>query len=153
MRMRIRGISVLEIIIVVAIIAILSVLGVQGLLSFARSQALQKDVDTIIATLIEARGKTLASVERDQYGVHFGSPKVILFKGGSYVVGAASNREAPLSSRTTMTASLAGGGSNVVFQRLSGKTSQNGTIVVSVPGTTLQKTIIIHETGIAEVQQ
>jgi len=45
---------------------------------------------------------------------------------------------------------LAGGGSDVIFNRLTGETSQNGVITLSSPSTAQIKTVTVYKTGVVE---
>ena len=85
--------------------------------------------------------------------MHIGSTKITLFTGSVYSVGASTNQDFNLNSRDSIiTISLTGGGSDVVFVRLSGETSQNGTITLSSSALSQTKTITVYKTGVVESQ-
>lgn len=146
-----RGFSAGELIVVVAVMALISVIIMSGFVSFRKNQALVMDTDTVVEVLRQARNQTLSSKDSSVYGVHFASTKITLFTGSTYSSGSGSNQDFILSSTDTiLTINLAGGGSDVVFQRLSGETAQNGTVVVSSSGINQNKTVTIYKTGLVE---
>ena len=116
-----KGFTILEILISLSVLAIIAVIILTTFVSFRKSQALVLDTDTVVAVLRQARNQTIASKNSSAYGVHFASSKVTLFTGSTYSSGSSSNQDFILNSTdSVLTISLAGGGSDVVFQRLSG---------------------------------
>ncbi len=146
-----QGFSIIEILIVLGIMAILTGITFSVFSSVKKAQALEKDRDSIIEVLRQARSQTLSSKNASQYGVHITSSQITLFTGTSYSVGNSSNQDFILQgSDTIVTISLTGGGSDVVFNRLTGETNQNGTITISSPSTSQTKTVTIYKTGLVE---
>jgi prepilin-type N-terminal cleavage/methylation domain-containing protein len=140
------GITLIEIIVVVSIIALLIVVVALPLITFRKTQALENATNTTIAILNEARTRTLAAVGGTSYGVRIESTQVILFTGTSYSSGSSTNEITPLDSPATASASLSGGGSEIKFDRLSGTTSQSGTITLSISGGS-SHTVTVSATG------
>ncbi len=141
------GFSLLEIVLVVSIIALLAAIVGLPFSKFRQAQALQNSANALVSILGEARTKTLAALDNTSYGVHIQSDQAILFTGTTYSPSASTNMtllfEEPV---TAQTISLAGGGSEVKFDRLKGTTDQHGTIVIALPnGQT--RTITISATG------
>lgn len=147
------GFSAAELLVVLSIITVLSLVIITSFVTFRKNQALVFDTDTVVGVLRQARNQTLSSKNSTNYGVHFTAPKVTIFTGSTYNSNAADNQDFVLSSTDTiLTISLNGGGSDVVFSRLSGETSQYGTVVVSSPGVSETKTVTIYKTGLVESQ-
>ncbi len=120
---------------------------------FNKSEALDKDTDAVVESLEEARSLTLSSQAASQYGVHFGTQKITIFTGTTYSSTSPSNKDISLATTDTiLTISLTGGGSDVVFKRLTGETTQNGTVVISSPTTSKTRTVTIYKTGVIESQ-
>lgn len=144
-----RGSFVVQTIVVLAIIGVL--VGVFTL-SFGpsrRDQLMKTTTDDVVALLNEARSRTLSSENSMQYGVHIQSDKAVMFSGTTYTAGLSTNRTVTFGSGATAgSISLADGGTDVIFNRLNGTTSQYGTIVISVSGMSQTKTITIVKTGI-----
>ncbi|MCH7529563.1 type II secretion system protein [Patescibacteria group bacterium] len=148
-----RGFTLIEILVVITILVTLSAVSVTVFSKFSTSRALTGSVQTVLSILDDARTLTLASKDGYQYGVHFETTKVVLFKGTVYSSSDSDNDITVL--QTTVEISnitLTGSGSDVVFSRLTGKTAQNGTVRLSlVSDSTSSSTINIQTTGIAEV--
>ena len=148
---RAQGFTLIEILISLAVVAIIVVVGVAALSNMNRSEALVFEADKIVSLLGAARADTLAAKTGAQYGVHFEERKAVLFQGAAYNASAPNNRTQELHREVKIRAmALSGGGSEVIFQKLTGKTAQSGTVtlaLISDAGTT--KVVTIAGTGIA----
>ena len=145
------GLSIVEFLVILSIIFLLSALVLNTFIDLRKYQSLKKDTEIIVEVLNQARSQTISSLGSTQYGVHMASSKVTLFSGSSYDPASTTNKDYPLSSTDTiLTITLAGGGSDVIFQRLSGETLQDGTIVISSPTTSKTESVTIYKTGIVE---
>lgn len=147
-----KGFTLTEILIVVAILAVIVTIVASAFSKFNNNQSLSGALGEVTSTLNEARANTLASFDNESYGVHFQTDKVVLFKGSSYSSSDPDNEDIIISSKISISnISLIGGGSDVVFKRLSGKTDQNGTITLSlISDPTKTKTITIQGSGVIE---
>ncbi len=148
-----KGISILELLIVLAILAIIVSFIILNLTKFRNEQALQNTTSDIISLVNEARTKTISSIDSTTYGVHFETSRAVLFAGSSFTEPNSSNKQVDINSAVSIPSSgginLNGGGSDVVFTRISGDTTNYGTIIVRlVSDATRQKTITINKTGI-----
>lgn len=148
------GFGIIEILAVVAIISILAVISYTAFFDANRAQALEKDRDKVSAMLEYARSLTLSSSGGQQFGVHIESDKVILFPGSVYSAGNPSNKIELLHPLVTIaSSSISGGGSDIVFERLTGKTSDYGTIGVSLRSDSNEFYVItVSATGLIEVE-
>lgn len=148
-----KGFTLIELLMVMGVMGVIGAIVFTSFLKLRDTQALSKDTETIVAVLREARNQTLSSKNASVYGVHFSATSTVFFVGSTYSAGAATNKTYPLNSGDNiLTISLAGGGSDVVFQRLSGETSQNGTVVISSSKLSYTKSVVIYKTGVTEVQ-
>ncbi len=127
------------------------VVGVNSFSPLNRGEALQLEADKIVSLLGKARAETLAAKGGAQYGIHFEERKIVLFAGATYSASDAGNRLQALHSDAKISAvSLSGGGSDIIFQKLTGKTAQRGTITLAlVSDASRTKVITITATGIA----
>jgi len=150
--MKNKGISLLEIIIAMAILAIILMVVIPSLSRFKSQQNLKNATEDIISLLDKARSQTLSSKNSSNYGVHFEPAKVVLFTGGTYSSLAADNKEITFPNSIEVLSggiSLNGSGVDVVFNRLTGETSQYGTIAIQLlSDATKQKIITINKNGI-----
>jgi Tfp pilus assembly protein PilW len=144
------GLTLLEILISVAVLVLIVSVITSIFLSFDKHQALERDVSKVISTLEKAKALTLFSREASQYGVHIEASQITLFKGSTYQVGASDNRLTGLHSKVSISGyTLNGGGDDIVFDRLTGETSQDGTItLMSKIDSSQTKTITIEKTGL-----
>jgi len=141
-----RGITLLEVMIVIVIIGIIVAVVLPQFSDIKKSQLLKNTGEDVVSTLNKARSQTLGSLDSSQYGVHFQSDKLILFKGTAFSDGNASNEVINVVSPVTLSdISLTGGSSNIYFSRLNGMPSVFGTITIS--NGTSSKIITISATG------
>ena len=148
-----RGFTFLEIIIFLSIAVFLMVIIAVSFSSFHNNQELNTIVQKTTILINLARSKTLSSEGFSQYGVHFETSRVVLFRG---VIFEESNSD---NSVTTMpplieisNINLNGGGNNLIFQKLTGKTENYGTITLRIKSDTSKTKIIdIKTTGIVNV--
>ncbi|MDD4989394.1 MAG: prepilin-type N-terminal cleavage/methylation domain-containing protein [Candidatus Pacebacteria bacterium] len=149
-----KGFSILEFLVVIAIFAIIASLTFTSFASLRQSKNLDTEALSLLSLLEKARADTLGSQGASQYGVHFETTKAVLFIGAAYVSGNSSNITMTINPLMQISSiSLTGGGSDIVFDRLSGKTAQSGTIILSLISTpTSLKTITIGTTGLAQTQ-
>lgn len=143
------GFTFIELLISIAIVAIITIAIIGPFASLRNAQAIKNTTESVVALINQARVKTLSSENLLQYGVHFQSDKAILFSGTSFGGGTQVSEIAVSDNNSTLTnISLAGGGSDVVFTRLTGATNNYGTLKVThVNASVPQKTITITKTG------
>ncbi len=148
-----KAFTLIEMMIVVAIIIIISAVVITNLSSLRKQQSLKNTTEDIVTLLNEARLKTISSQNSTNYSVHFETNKAVLFTGRIYNQSDITNEQMLFDSYVEIHSpsgiNLNGGGSNVAFERISGETSQNGTIVVSlISDASKQKMITISQTGL-----
>lgn len=143
------GWSLVELIVVIAIFGILAVAAFVSFGGFRNAKTLETTVDEAVSLLNEARSKTLSSEDDSQYGVRFENFKMTLFKGDGYSSSSPSNKITAISPLVEISSvSLSGGGSDVVFQKINGKTGNFGSLIFRVKSDTSQfKTLNISSTG------
>ncbi|MBI3633948.1 MAG: type II secretion system protein [Candidatus Vogelbacteria bacterium] len=147
-----KGFTLVEIIIVVGILLTLATITITALSKFSQFTALSKDTEKIVSLLNRARSDTISSKNDVRYGVHFESTKAVLFAGDSYVSNTMTNEVVTvLPTATIRSVTLNGGGSNVLFDRLTGATSESGNIIISLLGSGANsRQITISSNGVAQ---
>jgi prepilin-type N-terminal cleavage/methylation domain-containing protein len=150
-----KGISLIEILIAVSIIAIISAIAVPNLSKFHNQQALQNTTEDVVSLLNEARNNTISSKNSNTYGVHLETDRAILFTGTTFNSNDSSNVPVIFDTATIIPAtggiSLNGGGSDIVFNRITGDTANYGTIIIElISDNTQQKIINISKIGIID---
>ena len=146
-----KGFTLLEMLLALGIIAIIAVVSITSLSRVNTEKAIAVDADKALSLLARARSMTLSAKDGFVHGVHFEERTLVLFKGESYDAGAPGSEAFPLHDEVKISAVvLAGGGSDVVFKKLTGATTQNGTVTLaSIRDGTKTKVITIEATGIA----
>lgn len=143
-----RGIGFLEILISLAIVGIVITIVFVSFASLSESNELIEAHSAITGLLRDARAKTLSSQSNTTYGVHFEETKAVLFKGGSYNASLPSNETYLLPKRTKISSISLGGGADTVFERLTGRASPSGEVVVAARrNLSKNKTVFILQTG------
>jgi len=150
--MKNTGFTLVEVLVVIAILIIISALTFASFFNLDDRQALDVSVKQIDSFLEEARSLTLASKDASQYGVHFDTESITRFRGSVYSETDPDNVVSNLHNKIQISdVSLSGGGNEVIFDRLTGNTSQSGTITISLKSDPTQTRIItIEATGIVQ---
>ena len=153
-RARQQGFTLIEVMITLAIATILCVTTLSSLLHVNAADALRTEKEKILSLIVDGRSRTISARNASVYGIHFEERKVVLFKGTSYNAGAAGNEVQSLHDAVKVSAiTLSGGGSEVLFKKLSGGTTQIGTIrLSSISDANASTTITISGTGTAYSQ-
>ncbi|OGI82090.1 hypothetical protein A3G53_00980 [Candidatus Nomurabacteria bacterium RIFCSPLOWO2_12_FULL_44_11] len=151
-----KGVSIIEILIVLAVIGILMAVVLPQFSKMRESQVLKSAVGDISSALGKARGQTLASVDSSEYGVHFESDRVIIFKGKVFSAGAPDNERIDIAAPagiTNINLGASGGVVDVYFNRLSGAPSAIGTVTVTIVSSfpIISKIITLSSTGVVSV--
>jgi len=149
-----RGFSLIEIVIAMAIGAVLVAAIVVSFSSFRNSKTVDITADQILAVINEARVKSVSSEDYSRFGVHFETSRIVLFKGDIFTEPNPANIETILSPLVEISnISLSGGGADIVFQKLTGKTGNNGSLRVRLKSDNNKyKTISVKSAGIADIQ-
>lgn len=147
-----RGFSLLELVIVIAILGILIAIIIPSFLKFRQSSILNSETQELVTIINRARLLSVSSKNDKQFGVHFEAGQVVLFQGTTYSAGMTTNEPHVFNSNLTLsTIAVNGGGTDVLFQKVTGATSQNATTTLLVTGTTASTTVIVRPTGIATI--
>lgn len=149
-----RGLTVIELIIVVAIIGILSAFSLSGFTSFRNNQAVVTSGQLITTALNKARTNTIASFNDSVYGVHFETDSVTVFIGDTYSSGASTNEVTSMPRGMSLSSiSISGSSAEVVFNKITGDTDNDGSVIVSLDADTSKNlTISISDTGIIGIE-
>lgn len=124
-----RGVTLIELVVVFGAIAILATITFSALAPLRDATTLNSVAEQGISLLNEARSKTLSSLAGSQYGVHFETTKMVLFRGTAYNSFDPENSVVTIPVAVTISSvALNGGGVDVLFKRLTGSTDTHGSI-------------------------
>jgi type II secretory pathway pseudopilin PulG len=148
-----KGLTLIGMVLVVVIMLILAAVAMTSLSKFRNEQDIKNTVEDVVTLLNTARNNTLSSLNATNYGVHFENTRAVLFTGNTFVNSDPNNVVSTLPTSVEIPVSgginLSGGGSDIVFTRLTGDTSNYGTIVIRLTSTTSRTTTVtISKTGI-----
>jgi len=147
-----RGLTIVEILVAIAVMVIIAAFSFSAFSRFNKYQKVKNTASEIMSVLEKARSQTLAAKGNMRYGVHFETVSVTLFSGTVYTTSAPDNEITIFSSNVVAATTLSGGGSDILFERLTGKTSNDGTILISfVSYSNASTTITVHKTGLVEL--
>lgn len=145
------GFTLIEVLIVIAIAAILFAIVLSGFSGLRQETDLSLAAQDSVAFLQQARIKTLSSESSSSYGVHFETSKFTLFTGNTYDSVDPSNKDRILPTSVDISSiSLAGGGADVVFKRLTGETAAYGSVTFRLTSDPIVTRVIkIEPTGLS----
>ncbi len=148
-----RGITLIEILVVISILGILVTVALPQFSKIKENQVLKNTVEDVTSALHTAQSQSLASVDSLEYGVHFQSDQIVIFKGKVFLADAQDNKIINIISPASISDVTLGGISSttgdIYFERLSGMPNKTGTITVTIPS--LSKIITISATGAVSV--
>ncbi|MBI2627596.1 type II secretion system protein [Candidatus Nomurabacteria bacterium] len=148
-----KGITVIELLVVLAVLGIIMAVALPQFAKIKENQVLKNGVGDILSSLNKARSQTLSSLNSSEYGAHFQSDKVVIFKGRVFSSGDANNESISVTTPASITNVTLGGVSgtfgDMYFNRLSGSPSATGAVTISTPN--YSKIISISATGMASV--
>lgn len=144
----------METVVVIAIGAILITAVIISFSSFRNNKTIDISSDQILSVINKARVKAVSSEDYSRFGIHFEANRIVFFKGDIFVESAFSNIQTTLSPLVEISnISLNEGGVDMVFQKLTGKTSNFGSLRVRLKSDNNKyKTISVKSTGIANIQ-
>ena len=148
-----KGITALELLLVVAVLGAVFSIVIPQFSKIRELQALKSGVADILSSIDKARSQTLSSLNSSEYGVHFETAKIIIFKGVNFSTNDINNEiidiisPAGISNVTFNSISDVSG--KIYFNRLSGNPNQTGTVTLSTAN--FSKIITISATGVASV--
>ena len=144
-----RGMTIVELLVVIAVLGIIFSVALPQFSKMRELQTLKSAVGDVLSVLDRARSQTLASVDSSEYGVHFQSDRVIIFKGKTFSAGDGNNETinivTPASISDITLNGVSGSSGDVYFNRLSGAPNQTGTVAITT--TSYSKIVTISATG------
>lgn len=124
---KVGGFTLIEILIVIATLSILASAVIINFHDFQLNADLNNEAEKILNIVKLAQNKTLASEEGSSYGIHLENNLYVLFKGQVYSNSSIDNLYYELlPSVEIYEINLNGGGQDIIFNRVTGETSQSG---------------------------
>lgn len=146
-----KGFTLVEILVVIGIFGVLLTTSLYFFGKWDKKEALEKDVASLTALIRNASRLSADSKDASVFGIHLESGKAVLFEGSSYVPGGSNEKSQELSNRVYISSySLNGGGQDIIFARLSGATSNYGTVTLSLKDGSASTTVTVLKTGVVQ---
>jgi prepilin-type N-terminal cleavage/methylation domain-containing protein len=145
----VRGFTLVEIVVAITIAALLVFFSIRMFGSFRDTQVLQGETSQAVSLVAKAQSYTLNSKADSEYGVRINGDQLILFKGLTFASSSPDNEAYVLHPAVGIASTtLSGGGLDIIFDRLTGDTSNDGSFAVYLKADMTQKnTIYVNKTG------
>lgn len=126
-----RGFTLIELLISIAILAIVSVITLPYFSDSIGKNELQTTTWEVVDALRRARSQAINGEQNSDWSVHFESDRFTIFRTATYSAIDPDNVETIIPGILTISSiSIAGGGDDIVFAKVRGTTSTDGTITV-----------------------
>jgi prepilin-type N-terminal cleavage/methylation domain-containing protein len=136
-----RGFSLVEILVVIGIFSILATISVSTYTNFKAHNSLEVTSNGLVEALRFAQLNSQAVNGDSKWGVKILENEMIIFKGSTY-----DSREISADQNIALVSGVVPSGlSEIIFEKVSGKTSTTGTIILT--NNSGEKNILINEKG------
>lgn len=143
------GYTLIETLVTVLVMLVLVMFGLISFAAFHKQTALDIAVQQLISNIQLVRSKSVGSEFQEQYGIHFAADSYVLFQGAAYNPSHPSNKTVIIDPLEFHSISL-GGGSDVVFDRVTGTTQNTGTVGIRDKNNyTISDAIGVYASGVS----
>ncbi len=147
-----KGFTLIETMSAIAIGILLISIIFYSFSSLRNNASLQKNVSQAKSILEEARYSSISEKSDYSYGVHLQSDRLVLFSGSVYNSADAKNKTQLFDNATLDNISLNGGGSEIIFNKITGSTNTFGTFRIK-SSIDLNKSMIIRVIGTGVISE
>ncbi len=141
---KIRGFTLIEILIVITLIGFIISLGSVVNIDFYNREIRLSEQATLISILQKARSDAMNNIHATSHGVHIENNTYTIFEGTTYNPNESSNQTIERNPNIIIS-----GLQDVVFKQLSGNTENTGTIILKDPNN-LERYINIKANGLID---
>ncbi len=147
-----RAFTLVELLLVIAIGGILALITATVFVSVVNFQSVDSDAESVVSNVLRARSMAMNSNEFTEYGVQFATTSVKVFQGKVFST-ASTTMVYNLSSRVIISdIHLSNGGTDLYFNKVTGKPSATGTVTFKLQSGTTTRNLIIYSSGLSELQ-
>lgn len=152
-----KGFTLIELLMAITVSAILMGISAGAYSTLNKSSNVDIEARKLESVLNLARNRTLASEGDKSFGVRLSSSlnEYILFSGSTYIPSDPANEKFKIPPRVVLNPpQLRSGGSDIIFNRLTGATGQFGSILLrDAKDSSNIATVCMHETGTVEIEE
>lgn len=127
-----KGVSIVELIVVVGLLLLVTRIATGVFGDMKRNQVLKTETERVVSIIETAHSNALTAKDASPYGVYIQSDRLVLFEGVTYATSSPNNKEILLLDGAVIASSTISGGSSIVFAKLSGETTNSGSIELRV---------------------
>ncbi len=142
-----KGFTLLELLISVGILALIGTLSLVSFINSRNIRDLVTSGQNILSVLREAQSRTLAREDNSVWGTRLEQNRFILFRGSSFAASTSTQTYNLPSGIEIVNINLSGGGQEITFGRLDGRTLQTGSFEVKIRGGTQTFSISVDSSG------
>ncbi len=128
------GFTLVEIAVTISILVVIGTLALVSFIGSRNTRDLATAGQEIVSVLRKAQARALAGENNMTWGVHFDTTRAVLFRGPTYAGSTLTETHLLPSSVTFYSVNLAGGGSDVIFSKITGSTEQPGSVELRITG-------------------
>ncbi|MFH1129391.1 MAG: prepilin-type N-terminal cleavage/methylation domain-containing protein [Patescibacteria group bacterium] len=148
-----KAFTMIELLVVVAVLLIVVVLLISSSSIFNKKSTINSLTNNVFSIIGLAKNKTVASEGANRYGIYFDTSvepnKYVLFQGINYASRNISFDEIHVLPKNIEFSSLnfSGIGNEIVFDRLTGATDNNGFVIINSMENNISRTIYLYSSG------
>ncbi|MDP3710108.1 MAG: prepilin-type N-terminal cleavage/methylation domain-containing protein [bacterium] len=143
-----KGFTLLELVITVSILVLIGSLGLASFVNSRNVRLFTTSAQDVVSVLRLAQAKALAGEDNSVWSVHLEQNRFSLFRGSNYAASTLTEPHDLPSAIEIMNINLAGGGPDVVFKKIDGRTDNFGSFDVRVRNSPTQVlNITVEESG------
>lgn len=143
-----RGFTLTEALISIAILVLLTAIGITSFYSSKATKTLEVITDGVDIALERAKSEAMAGKDGSNFGVYIEPSAYHIFSGSAYTAGDPNNKTSIVPSGWSLSATVQGGGSSIVFSRLTGTPQNMATVTISsAQDPSLTDSIVIGQSG------
>lgn len=149
-----KGFTLIEVIMVVTLLASTIGLVTAWTLTSLKRAELQSTTEVIVGILRKQQTSAMSSKGNLDHGIRLESDQYTIFAGPDYATSSANSRQtfSMPNQLTISNITLAGGGSDLIFNKASGETAQDGTLSITHTSLSESMTISVNTLGLIDWQ-
>lgn len=130
-RLRKKGFTLIEMLITISILMVILGLAALNLTSFGKGTSVEGSRTQVKEALRQAESNSISNLSDTAWAVHLEANRVVIFNGAAFNLNDSYNQVKILPSGANLSWNLAGGGSDIFFDKSKTSTIDTGTININ----------------------